>query len=70
MSKGVYAGQQFGFFTLIETVKIIRNMRPYSGYRCKCICGKEVERMTSSLVSGNVKSCGCQQHRRWKGKRA
>ena len=34
---------------------------------CRCSCGKKLERLTSDLLAGRVKSCGCG---RWKIRRA
>ena len=52
-------GQQFYYLTVIERIG------PNSGrkiiWRCKCKCGNETRVVTSDLVSGNTKSCGCLQ---------
>jgi len=50
-------GQRFGMLTAIERTGEKRygcNL-----WRCKCDCGKETAVVTSALISGNTRSCGC-----------
>lgn len=51
-------GKKFNFLTVIK----LHNERSSTGtviWLCKCDCGKETLVHASSLVSENVKSCGC-----------
>lgn len=51
------SGQRFGMLTAIERTGEQRfgcNL-----WRCKCDCGRETQVVTSALISGNTKSCGC-----------
>lgn len=50
-------GLRVGKLTVIGPVKI-----PGSMWQCKCDCGNEKELPTSSITSGEVKSCGCSQY--------
>ena len=47
--------QQINNFTVLSKV----NGKKKKTWKCKCICGNEVEVTEESLVSGNVTSCGC-----------
>lgn len=48
----------FGFLTVIDTFK--GSDRSWDvRCRCKCVCGREVVVLRSSLRSGATKSCGC-----------
>ena len=31
-------------------------------WKCKCVCGKEVEVVSTNLTSGRTKSCGCKKN--------
>lgn len=50
-------GVKFHMLTPVERVKSTKSKR-YS-WLCKCDCGNTTILMSSSLVSGNTKSCGC-----------
>lgn len=50
-------GIKFGRLTVIEKTNEKRNGRPV--YRCICDCGKFKHVRSTSVRSGNVKSCGC-----------
>jgi hypothetical protein len=50
------AGRTFGRWTAIER---IQTLSKGTKWRCLCSCGKEGVVLTSSLTSGNSKSCGC-----------
>lgn len=50
-------GYRFGKLIVIEDTKIRKNHRVV--WRCKCDCGRIVERVGDSLVQGDTKSCGC-----------
>jgi len=49
-------GQKFNRLTVIERVE---NKKGNVYWLCKCACGKEKVVASSSLTSGNTKSCGC-----------
>ena len=52
--------QRFGMLTVIEkTNKRTKNENII--WKCQCDCGSFTEVPTSSLISGNTKSCGCLQ---------
>ena len=54
-------GRRFGRLTVIERAAGSDS----SGCRlwlCRCDCGKEINVMYFSLLSGNNKSCGCLSH--------
>lgn len=56
------AGCKFGFWTVIDCVRILKGKkRPYMcpAYLCQCICGTKKSVNQDSLISGRSKSCGC-----------
>ena len=50
-------GQKFGRLTVLSQAD---NQNGRSRWLCQCECGKQKTILTSSLISGNTKSCGCQ----------
>jgi len=50
-------GRRFGSLKVIDKTEERKN--GYVIWLCKCDCGKEAKIRTSSLTSGNTKSCGC-----------
>ena len=55
-------GQTFNDLTV---VKRIENRYDKAYWRCKCICGKEIDVSTSDLKNGHTKSCGCKKKERF-----
>lgn len=49
-------GRKFGRLTVLRQVK---NNTPQRRWLCRCDCGSEITALSSWLVSGHVKSCGC-----------
>jgi len=49
-------GQRFGKLVAIERVGTTSH---HALWRCKCDCGNETETISSSLIKGITKSCGC-----------
>lgn len=45
-------GRKFGKLTVIKRINTRR-------WLCECECGNQKEAVTSDLVRGNAKSCGC-----------
>lgn len=62
-------GRRFGKLTVMERDGV--NKHRQALWKCACSCGNEVTVSTSTLKSGNTKSCGCLTHinkpRLWKG---
>ena len=57
-------GLVFGRLTVVErlgTIPIGRLKKPQRLWACRCVCGSTVNVTTSSLKTGNTKSCGCLQ---------
>lgn len=54
-------GRKYGFLTPIESTDphVTKSGRKYSQHKFRCDCGKTVVRMTSNVVAGKTKSCGC-----------
>ena len=57
------SGRTFGTLIALE---IVRRDRDKSGrslivWQCRCECGSLIETRSSNLLSGDTKSCGCQQ---------
>ena len=54
-------GMKFGKLTVVGRDKpfILKSGRTAVMWKCKCECGNECSVSTSSLKSGNKKSCGC-----------
>ena len=50
-------GMKFGRLTVVKRTG--KDKYHHAICLCKCECGKEVEVLESSLVSGNTLSCGC-----------
>jgi hypothetical protein len=55
-------GEQFGKLTVV--LRAPKGTDRHSRWNCICECGKSVIYNTTSLISGNAKSCGCSQHPR------
>ena len=55
-----YLNRIFGYLTLIEIIKMDRG----ASFKLKCVCGKEIIKPASYVVSGHIKSCGCGQFRK------
>lgn len=53
-------GQKFNKLTVLEKIgtKIVSGQKNVL-WRCKCECGNEVEVISSYLIRGKKKSCGC-----------
>lgn len=49
-------GNKYGMLTLIKRLKNDKGI-------FKCDCGKEIEKRIGNVVSGSIKSCGCNSHR-------
>ena len=62
-------GRRFGRLTVIERNGVNEHRRAL--WKCACSCGNEITVSTSSLKSGNTKSCGCLKREAkppvWKG---
>ena len=56
-------GQKFGRLTVIEYVGKRRDKKEHvrNLWKCKCDCGKEHIVTDNNLITGAVKSCGCQK---------
>lgn len=52
-------GQVFGRLTVIRMSYTRNSYKNLIKWVCKCSCGKEVEVLTSNLVRGITRSCGC-----------
>ena len=50
-------GRKFGKLTAVKYIG--RGTHKASLWECKCDCGKTLNVMSTSLLSGNTKSCGC-----------
>ena len=50
-------GKRFGRLVVLN--KTTHNDSIKTFWRCKCDCGNEVDICSSSLITGNTKSCGC-----------
>jgi hypothetical protein len=50
-------GQVFGRLTALYPLEERKAGRTY--WRCRCICGKEVDVQTPLLLHGGTQSCGC-----------
>lgn len=51
-------GQRFGRLVVVELAPF-RSKNSRAIWRCSCDCGNTIYTLSSSLVSGNTKSCGC-----------
>ena len=51
------AGETFGYLTALEPTG--EKKRKDFVWRCRCICGQEVELTATRLLTGNTISCGC-----------
>lgn len=55
-------GQKFSRLLVMQRAEsrhLSGKIRTY--WRCLCDCGKEVDVLVDSLISGNTQSCGCQR---------
>lgn len=55
-------GKQYGYLTVLEDTE--KKYHSTKIYKCRCICGKEIEVNINKLHTGHVKSCGCRRFRR------
>jgi hypothetical protein len=53
--------KKFGKLTAIVPCQSFKTTtgKSYSRWVCKCDCGKKLKTLTTNLISGNTKSCGC-----------
>lgn len=56
-TKGVQVGGKFGRLTAVEKTGEVRHSRPV--WKCQCDCGQTKAVVSSSLLRGDTKSCGC-----------
>ena len=49
-------GRHFGRLTVLERAGC---QNGYATWRCRCVCGKEIIAVSTLLLHGEVKSCGC-----------
>ena len=56
--------EQYGFLTVINDKKYLKNS--FYHYDCICRCGKKLAVRVESLLRGHTKSCGCYQKLRSK----
>ena len=52
----IQIGQKFYDLTVVEQISRRK-------FRCRCICGKEIDVLASRLLNGHKKSCGCRRMR-------
>lgn len=52
----IVPGQKYGRLTVLGRAGAARG---YKLYRCRCECGNEKVVVGSSMVNGQVRSCGC-----------
>lgn len=57
-----HTGKRFGSLVALERIPKYYNNQ--TAYRCVCDCGSECFKLSSSLVTGDVKSCGCKMNKR------
>ena len=50
-------GQRFGYLTAVE--KLDKWEEGEALWKCRCICGNEIEVTASRLTQWNVTNCGC-----------
>ena len=50
------AGKRFG---RLQAIKKAKRVNGRTAWLCSCDCGKQVVVLTTSLTTGNTKSCGC-----------
>ena len=58
------AGQSFNYLTAIEPTGHYDHRHVI--WRCRCVCGKEIEAPINRITHGSVKSCGCKAERKGK----
>lgn len=46
-------------FTRLYVIQFLRVQKRKKIWQCRCVCGTICEAMTSALVNGGKKSCGC-----------
>ena len=59
MKKISYIGNRFGKLTVLSAVPELRGRNKEPMWKCRCDCGNEIVLTSSSLRTGNTKSCGC-----------
>lgn len=55
--KKEYIGKEFGWLTILDVYR--DNVKGRYFFKCRCHCGKEVEKQYDKVVSGHTSSCGC-----------
>ena len=61
------AGRRFGKLVALERTSKKVGKRKQTYWKCQCDCGNTKEIHTSSLVRGDSRSCGCEEHTRTHG---
>lgn len=61
-------GNTYGFLSVLGLVG--KNHHNQYLWRCRCVCGKEINVPTHNLTTGNTRSCGCKRHEpsHWRNK--
>lgn len=54
-------GQVYGYVTVVDYKGL--NKRKQRVWKCKCVCGKFIEKTTTSLHKNKNISCGCMRHK-------
>lgn len=54
-------GKEFNYWTVLSRAE--NNKRGHAKWLCKCKCGKEKKIISSTLINGTSKSCGCLRKR-------
>ena len=52
-------GQRFGRLVAVKLTDLRSGKDPHRIWECQCDCGNQTYVQTTSLTSGNTKSCGC-----------
>lgn len=60
-TSNIKPGQVWGYLTVVDYAGT--NKRKQRVWKCRCVCGKMVEKTTSALHSKKKISCGCMRHK-------
>jgi hypothetical protein len=52
-------GSTFGFWTVLEPIKLVQSGRRRTAWKCQCSCGTERVIEASTLTRDRSRSCGC-----------
>jgi len=65
LRKHLEVGSKYGHLTIVQEIDpYINNGKPHRMYECQCDCGNTSRVRMNALMSGRIKTCGCELTKR------